>query len=88
MTKRADILKTDNRDLTTTWLWTDNHKFIEVNPWDLVKNALENHHDTPVTTLALTVIERLEHYLAIQDKGDDDVGDIYDNMVEFLKTVI
>jgi len=32
----------DNRDIITTWLVMDNGDYIEVDPWKLVINAIEN----------------------------------------------
>jgi len=34
---------TDNRDPLTTWIWIDHgSRFVEVFPWELVQNAIEN----------------------------------------------
>ena len=32
----------DNRDISTTWLQLPNNTYVEVDPWELVLNALEN----------------------------------------------
>lgn len=32
----------DNRDLHTTWLWLNTKEYVEVDPVDLLKNAIEN----------------------------------------------
>lgn len=36
----------DNRDINTTWLWIDQYEspegFIEVDPWELLTDAIEN----------------------------------------------
>ena len=42
----------DNRDLTTTWL----HATVEVNPWELVENAIQNAVEEPAEYIA-----RLDH---------------------------
>lgn len=42
MTRRVPIENTDNRDFRTTWLWLDGSRYIEVDPIDLVQNAVEN----------------------------------------------
>lgn len=44
MTQRT-IQDTDNRDLTTTVLELDNGDKVTVNPWDLVRNVIENAVD-------------------------------------------
>ena len=41
MTRRAHSI--DNRDMVTTWLWIeDKNEYIEIDPWDLVENVLDN----------------------------------------------
>jgi chemotaxis protein histidine kinase CheA len=40
--EQVTILSTDNRDFRTTWLWIDNKRYVEVDPLDLLKNAIEN----------------------------------------------
>ena len=41
MTRRAHSI--DNRDMATTWLWIeDKNEYIEIDPWDLVENVLDN----------------------------------------------
>ena len=42
MCHQVPVQNVDNRDIGTTWLWTSDMVYIEVSPWDLVMNALEN----------------------------------------------
>ena len=43
--KELDIVGTDNRDINTTVLNLSNGSYIEVNPIDLMGNAIENADD-------------------------------------------
>ena len=43
--KELDIVGTDNRDINTTILNLSNGSYIEVNPIDLMGNAIENADD-------------------------------------------
>jgi len=42
MTKHVKVESVDNRDFRTTWLWLDGSHYVEVDPIDLVENAVEN----------------------------------------------
>lgn len=41
-TKHVKVESVDNRDFRTTWLWLDGSHYVEVDPIDLVENAVEN----------------------------------------------
>lgn len=47
MTISSDQYETDNRDLSTTWIKLPDGQVVEVLPWDLVRNCIENLTDDP-----------------------------------------
>jgi hypothetical protein len=69
MTHERNDYELDNRDTGTTWIWLDKDLLeqpIEVNPWDLVINALEN---SPLTeTRQKEYIDRVQQILTDLDK--------------------
>jgi hypothetical protein len=50
---RREITVVDNRDTRTTWLWIDTTHYIEVDPYELLRNALEN---SPIADEPLTLV--------------------------------
>jgi hypothetical protein len=40
--RQVEVESTDNRDVNTTWLWIEPNAYVEVDPVDLLLNALEN----------------------------------------------
>lgn len=42
MVKEVPVVETDNRDPRTTWLWINDKEYVEVDPYDLVENSIEN----------------------------------------------
>lgn len=39
---RVEVKEVDNRDFRTTWLWIDDDHYIEVDPLELLENAIDN----------------------------------------------
>jgi hypothetical protein len=57
----------DNRDLNTTRIWWDLHKtmqYEEIDPWEVVKNAIENNVPNPVAQSMTLMIIDLAHWLS------------------------
>jgi len=42
-----NVIETDNRDTDTTTLILDNNYEVDVNPWELVSNIIENNFENP-----------------------------------------
>ena len=40
--ERYDIETIDNRDPSTTWIWIGTGDYVEVNPFELIENMVEN----------------------------------------------
>ena len=57
----------DNRDLDTTWIWWDTHKpmqYEEIDPWEVVVNAVENNVFNPVAQQVIIWIINFAYWLA------------------------
>ncbi len=54
----------DNRDMGETWLWVDKVRYVSVNPYDMIENAVENCLDWIVDEEGVTV-EEVEGALAV-----------------------
>lgn len=42
LSRSIEVQCVDNRDFRTTWVWIDDNKYVEIDPLDLVRNAIEN----------------------------------------------
>ena len=71
-TIRVNEYETDNRDLGETVIVLKDGTRIDVSPWDLVRNALENLEDGPTTKAMSKVLDHLHSYLADMDDAEDD----------------
>lgn len=71
--------ESDNRDLITTWLWLHNTQSgmrIEVDPWDLVKNVIENanlptHMQVGMKATIDEVRDEIEQYQSTETNNDN-----------------
>ncbi len=52
--RHVDIRTWDNRDMGETWLWIDTVRYVKVNPFDMIENAVENCMDWIVEEEGLT----------------------------------
>lgn len=42
MRRHIPVVQVDNRDSRTTWLWTSDWEYVEVDPVELIENMIEN----------------------------------------------
>lgn len=61
MSEQVDIKSIDNRDQYTTWLWINDHQYVEVNPVDLLRNMIENLPEIEQPPL-MKIVKKLEGY--------------------------
>ena len=58
------ISEWDNRDTATTWLWIDKVRYVEVNPYDMIENMVENGLDWITDEIGISV-EEVEQALKV-----------------------
>ena len=66
----VDIKEWDNRDPSETWLWIDKHRYISVDPVEMIENMIENccswfDDETDVTC------KELESFVALLKRAID-----------------
>lgn len=66
------ITEWDNRDPSTTWLWIDKVRYIEVRPYDVMRNMIHNCYNEDV----LFLYEQFKTYL---DDVVDTIPDVMDD---------
>ncbi len=69
---RVPITEWDNRDPSETWLFMDNLRYIEVRPYDVMRNMIDNCYNEDV----LFLYEQFQNYL---NDVVDKISDVQDD---------
>ena len=59
MLRERDDYDVDNRDIRTTWLTLSDETYLEIDPVEIMDNALENNQVSIVVRILFWIIKRI-----------------------------
>lgn len=76
------VKELDNRDHNTTWVWTGENNFVEVNPVELFQNMVENCYNDDMAFLVSVLVQFMEQDMEYHMDNELDIRDTKHNYIK------